>query len=227
MKDCPPSQSVADHLEDLILSGQLLPRERLGETDMADRFSVKRHVIRDAFKVLESKGLIEIKRYKGARVVSLSMKEISDVFDIRINLEGFAYSLALNNMREEDFADLETIAQKFLDSVDTASIEELSRLNTEFHNIIYKRADNIPLLEIITDLHIKLYITRFAAWDKRENIIQSGEEHLEFIDALRQKDLDVLNDLARRHIYNSKIAYEKRVSKITPLALCEKEVGFE
>ena len=58
-------------------------------------------------------------------------------------------------MREEDFADLETIAQKFLDSVDTASIEELSRLNTEFHNIIYKRADNIPLLEIITDLHIK------------------------------------------------------------------------
>lgn len=227
MKDCPPSQSVADHLEDLILSGQLLPRERLGETDMADRFSVKRHVIRDAFKILESKGLLEIKRYKGARVVSLSMKEISDVFDIRINLERFAYTLALNNMREEDFEGLESIAQKFLDSVDSANIEELSRLNTEFHNIIYKRADNIPLLEIINDLHIKLYITRFAAWDKRENIIQSGEEHLEFIEALRKKDLEVLNDLARRHIYNSKIAYEKRVSKITPLALCEKEVGFE
>ena len=69
MKDCTPSQSVADHLEDLILSGQLLPRERLGETDMADRFSVKRHVIRDAFKVLESKGLLEIKRYKGARAL--------------------------------------------------------------------------------------------------------------------------------------------------------------
>lgn len=227
MKDCPPSQQVADHLEDLILSGQLLPRERLGETDMAERFAVKRHVIRDAFKLLESKGLIEIKRYKGARVVSLSMKEISDVFDIRINLERFAYTLALDNMREEDFADLEAIAQTFLDSVDTASIEELSRFNTEFHNIIYKRADNIPLLEIINDLHIKLYITRFAAWDKRENIIQSGKEHLEFIDALRKKNLDVLNDLARRHIYNSKTAYEKRVSQITPLALCEKEVGFE
>ncbi|SIO29124.1 GntR family transcriptional regulator [Halodesulfovibrio marinisediminis] len=226
MKDSSPCQQVADHLEDLILSGQLLPRERLGETDMAERFSVKRHVIRDAFKILESKGLIEIKRYKGARVVSLSMKEISDVFDIRINLERFAYSLALNNMREEDFAELEAIAQKFMDSVDS-SIEELSRLNTAFHNIIYKRADNIPLLEIITDLHIKLYITRFAAWDKRENIIQSGEEHFEFIEALRKKELDVLNDLARRHIYNSKIAYEKRVSKITPLALCEKEVGFE
>ncbi|WP_027362128.1 GntR family transcriptional regulator [Halodesulfovibrio aestuarii] len=227
MKNCPPSQLVADHLEDLILSGQLLPRERLGETDMADRFSVKRHVIRDAFKVLESKGLIETKRYKGARVVSLSMKEISDVFDIRINLERFAYSLALNNMREEDFSELEAIAAKFLDSVDTANVEELSRLNTEFHNIIYKRADNAALVEIINDLHVKLYITRYAAWDKREYILQSGEEHLEFIEAMRKKDVDVLNDLSRRHIYNSKTAYEKRISKITPLALCEKEVGLK
>ena len=226
MTEYPPCKLVADHLENLILSGQLLPRERLGETDMAERFSVKRHVIRDAFKILESKGLIEIKRYKGARVSSLSMKEISDVFDIRINLERFAYTLALHNMREEDFETLHEKASVFLENVDSGDIEKLSKLNTEFHNIIYKRADNIPLLEIINDLHIRLYITRFAAWDKKENIIRSGQEHFEFIEALRRKDIDVLNDLAHRHIYNSKIAYEQRISKIAPLALCEKEVGI-
>ena len=226
MKENTPCKLVADHLEDLILSGQLLPRERLGETDMAERFAVKRHVIRDAFKILESKGLIEIKRYKGARVTSLSMKEISDVFDIRINLERFAYTLALDHMIEEDYVHLAEIADKFMSHVDTGDIDELSRLNTEFHNIIYKRADNIPLLEIINDLHIRLYITRFAAWDKRENIEKSGKEHYEFIDALRRKDLTLLNELAHRHIYNSKIAYEQRISKIAPLALREKEMAF-
>ncbi|MCG8529457.1 MAG: GntR family transcriptional regulator [Desulfovibrionales bacterium] len=226
MKENTPCKRVADHLEDLILSGQLLPRERLGETDMAERFDVKRHVIRDAFKILESKGLIEIKRYKGARVTSLSMKEISDVFAIRINLERFAYTLALDHMREEDFEALEEVANTFMGHVDTGDIDELSRLNTEFHNIIYKRTDNFPLIEIINDLHIRLYITRFAAWDKRENIEKSGKEHFEFIEALRKKDLAVLNELAHCHIYNSKIAYEQRVSRIAPLPLREKEVAL-
>jgi DNA-binding GntR family transcriptional regulator len=59
-------QKLIERLENMILTGAFQPRERLVELNLAKELEVSRFWVRDAFKILETKGLIEVIPYKGA-----------------------------------------------------------------------------------------------------------------------------------------------------------------
>jgi len=62
----------------MILTGVFKPRERLVELHLSEKLGVSRFWIRDAFKILETKGLIKIIPYKGAVVCDLYEQEIEE-----------------------------------------------------------------------------------------------------------------------------------------------------
>ena len=61
-------QKLIGQLESMILTGVFQPRERLVELKLSEELGVSRFWIRDAFKILETKGLIKVIPYKGAVV---------------------------------------------------------------------------------------------------------------------------------------------------------------
>ena len=74
-------------LENMIIIGAFLPKERLVEADLAQMLSVSRAWIRDALKILETKGLVKMVPYRGAMVADLSEKEVNEIFEVRLALE--------------------------------------------------------------------------------------------------------------------------------------------
>src|SRR5690242_12134860 len=70
------ARQVAQALEEDIVLGWLQPRERLIEEDLATRFEVKRHVVREAIAELERMGLVERVQNKGAAVRMLSPTDV-------------------------------------------------------------------------------------------------------------------------------------------------------
>jgi len=89
-------------LENMIILGAFLPKERLVEADLAQKMEVSRAWIRDALKNLETKGLVKMTPYRGAIVTDLTEKEVEELFQVRLVLERLANRLACENIQQSD-----------------------------------------------------------------------------------------------------------------------------
>src|SRR5689334_14427523 len=81
---------VAERIGQAIVDEQFQPGERLKEVELALSFGVSRATIREALRILENRGLVDILPQRGARVTELSPKELEDLFEIRAALLGVA-----------------------------------------------------------------------------------------------------------------------------------------
>lgn len=83
-------EQIAKQLGQAILEGRHAIGARVGEQAVAEMFSVSRGPVRDALRILERQGLIEIQARRGARVRHLSHNEVADIFNVRGVLLGLA-----------------------------------------------------------------------------------------------------------------------------------------
>lgn len=81
---------IAERIGTGIIEEFFRPGERLKETSLAQSFGVSRATVREALRLLESRGLVTIYSQRGAYVAKLSRKELEDMFEIRAVLLGLA-----------------------------------------------------------------------------------------------------------------------------------------
>ena len=200
-------QKLIERLENMILTGGFQPRERLVELNLAKELEVSRFWVRDAFKILETKGLIEVIPYKGAMVCDVDEHEIENIFEVRVELESLATRKAAENAQKSDIKYLKRMARKFAESVKNGDLGVMISANEDFHNYIYELSQNPTLIQIINQLKAQSHILRYHAWASPDVIRRIQKEHKLIIGAIDNKDFKLLDDLARRHISYSKDTY--------------------
>lgn len=200
-------QKLITRLENMILTGVFQPRERLIEIKLASDMGVSRFWIRDAFKILETKGLIKVIPYKGAMVCDLDEHEIENIFEVRAELDALATRKAAENLKKSDINYLKRMARKFEESVKSEDFGEMISANENFHSYIYALSGNPILIQLINQLKTRGHILRYHAWASPDIIDRIQKEHKLLIEALDKKDLKLLDGLARRHISYSKDTY--------------------
>ena len=200
-------QKLIERLENMILTGVFQPRERLVELNLAKELEVSRFWVRDAFKILETKGLIEVIPYKGAMVCDVDEDEIENIFEVRVELDSLATRKAAENAQRSDIKYLKRMASKFEASVKNGDLGEMISANEDFHNYIYELSQNPTLIQVIHQLKAQSHILRYHAWASPDVIKRIQKEHKLLIEAIENKDLKLLDDLARRHIGYSKETY--------------------
>ncbi len=200
-------QKLIERLENMILTGGFQPRERLVELNLAKELEVSRFWVRDAFKILETKGLIEVIPYKGAMVCDVDEHEIENIFEVRVELESLATRKAAENAQKSDIKYLKRMARKFAESVKNGDLGVMISANEDFHNYIYELSQNPALIQIINQLKAQSHIVRYHAWASLDVIRRIQKEHKLLIGAIDNKDFKLLDDLARRHISYSKDTY--------------------
>lgn len=83
-------EQVAEQLAQEIVEQTLKPGARLKEVELCEQFGVSRAPIREALRLLESRGLVRIEARRGVRVTQLSAQEVDDLYEIRASLLGLA-----------------------------------------------------------------------------------------------------------------------------------------
>lgn len=194
-------------IENQILTGHFRPGKRLVEAELTELFNASRYWIRDALKLLAEKSLVEIVPYKGAIVKDLNAKEIEDIFSIRVNLERMAIHQALPNITKSVLSKLEKIGKSFESAFKANDIPKMIAYNADFHDYIFKLADNATLYQLIVDMRTRLHIVRYSAWSSPEILDKIVGEHRQYIQALKQKDVEKLDELSKIHISYSKDFY--------------------
>jgi DNA-binding GntR family transcriptional regulator len=200
-------QKLIERLENMILTGAFQPRERLVELNLAKELEVSRFWVRDAFKILETKGLIEVIPYKGAMVCDVDEDEIENIFEVRVELDSLATRKAAKNAQKSDIKYLRRMAKKFEESIKNGDLGEMISANEDFHNYIYELSQNPTLIQVIQQLKAQSHILRYHAWASPDVIKRIQKEHKLLIEAIENQDLKLLDDLARRHISYSKETY--------------------
>jgi DNA-binding GntR family transcriptional regulator len=207
------TQKVLKEIESAIVSGYFKPRERLIETDLDSQFNCSRTIIRDVFKILESKGLIHIQPYKGARVSDLSPQEIEDIYFLRSHLEKLAAKPIIENITSYEIQKLKIIAEKVETALRTGGTN-MVQADSEFHGFLFQTTRNTYLNNFIEQLRLKSYIVSFNAWIQPDRIEQSIKEHQEIVKAIEKKNLVRLEKLLVQHLTFSKECYLVQLKRL-------------
>ena len=198
-------------LENLIIIGAFLPRERLVETDLSERMGVSRAWIRDALKILETKGLIKMVPYRGAIVAELTEKEVEEIFQVRVVLERLCNRLAAENFSPQDKSTLQELAAKIIQAHNENRIDEMIAANSKFHDHIMQMSNNDYLIQMLKQIRMRYYILNTFAWSNQEVLECIIQEHEKFITALEEKNYATLDSLAETHISYSKKLYLNQI----------------
>jgi DNA-binding GntR family transcriptional regulator len=191
---------VADRLRALILAGDLPPRSRVNEIELAERFGISRTPLREAIKILATEGLLELLPNRGARVAVLSSEEIEDMLTVIGGLEGVAAELACKRISN---AEIDAIA------ADHASMVEHWRSGDEpayfarnraIHVAIMAAARNPTLSAIYNNLSGRVARARYVAHKTPQQWSKAIEEHQRMLELLRRRQGPKLAQLMREHL---------------------------
>lgn len=141
---------IADLLGEQISEGLFPPGERLRETELATTYAVSRATVREALRLLETRGLVRIQPQRGAHVTQLSAKEIYDLYAIRASLVSTGSRLAAERCTEKDARVLRHKLQLLSDCVDDLS--EYTRQSRELVAYITTLSDNAILVSYVNDM---------------------------------------------------------------------------
>ncbi len=207
------NQRVYESIKEAILDGRLQNGTKLSESGTAKSLGVSATPVREAFRMLSMEGLVRIEPWKGAMVQGFSEDETLEVLQCREALEMMAMRLYFDKLNEKD---IQAIAAMLQRAEHTDSTSEFVALSSRIHDIWIKGCGNKHLAILMQQLNdVLLYDRNISATDEARKK-QIVEEHLEILNALRNRDLNRAMLGLNAHIQNGyHYAIQKHQEKVT------------
>lgn len=156
----PSRHEIHAELRERIILLDLPPGSRLREEDLAERFGVSRTPIRQVLDRLEFEGLVEQGDGRGARVSTLDLKELRDIWAIRLRIAEIVKEFIRLPKDEEILQQLGEIRRQLADLKETKDIRQLGALYNRYHEAMLALVGNAALARI----HDLLYVQTARVW---------------------------------------------------------------
>lgn len=195
-----------------IVEGAIGAGSKLSETELANKYSVSRAVIREAINRLESSHLVERKANVGARVVALTAEGLVSLYQVREALEGMAARLAADHMTDEEIADLNTLLNTHFKTVQSGETYYQEAGDVDFHYRIILGSKNTHLISMLINgiYHlIRMYRVQLGMAGPR--VTTAFDEHKHIVQAISNRDAELAEMLMRRHILYTKNNLENKL----------------
>lgn len=194
------TELIADALREAICSGEISPGAPLKQDDIAAEFGVSHTPVREALKALVSEGLAILHHNRGCFVSDLSSAVARELMEFRAVLEPRLAGWAIDHLTE---ANIEQGRQVMAKIDKTSNPLQRLRLATEFHTIIYARANRPFFLEQVSRARNNLNRYWRLAWADRKFPVSTQNEHQTILDLCVARDRTGLSAFIERHIMTS------------------------
>jgi DNA-binding GntR family transcriptional regulator len=192
---------AAEILRLRILSGDLKSGQPIRQEQIAQELGVSRIPLREALKQLEAEGFVTIEPHKGAVVSTLSLAEVQELFELRIQLETWLLRDAIPRMREADFAQLDAIIDESrAPEIQQGNLAHWGDINWRLHEAMYQPAGKPISLRFLKRIHdnldryLRLQIALTRDWDRAHS------DHQQLIELCRAGDVETAVAVLERHI---------------------------
>lgn len=225
LKSGDKAQMIYMDLRRKIVEGRLLPGERLIEEKLAARYGVSRTPIREVLTLLEADGLVILQTNRGGTVRVYTQKEIYDIYDLRLLIEGYAARRAALFISGDALLELDELISEAEEVLEKACSDEMSwedgirRLvenNLQFHRFIARAGAN-AFLEALWERYTFLpFVYRTLKVYGAEGLRTSLRQHRLLVEAFSAHDPEMAESLMRTHIFYGRQAILKAMSADSP-----------
>ena len=192
-------------LERRILSGELEPGRKLNEEDIAVLFDVSRGPVREAFRSLESAGLLRVEKNRGVFVRQVSVAEADEIYEVRAGIDELIGRLLAARITPAQVTDLRQILRKMQSSAKAQDVAAYYPLNVRFHEMLAEFTGNGALVATYKRLVNALHLYRRETLERgRDSFPISTREHAEIVDAIAEGNADRAGKLLYQHAMESR-----------------------
>ena len=170
-----------------ILAGLYGVGERLSVDELAKKHEVSKTPVKEALTALQKEELVEIIPRVGYFISQLTVKDIRDIFELRLIVEAASAEMAARSILEEELRYLENMHDNYV-SGDTDGYWQYLQANREFHCRVALATRNKWLAEVVGRLLDQMQRLLFLRLDLRNSADEMVEEHRQLVAALRKRD---------------------------------------
>jgi len=198
-------EQIAEQVGRSIIEGEFRPGTRIQEQELAERFEVSRGPVREALRILEQHGLVQITARKGAQITNLTTEEVRQIFDIRVNLVGLAAAEATKHQDPEFLTALKQRAELLMHLAKTSeNVDDYVSASYQTNVLIMTASRNKFLKSIILSLALQtMRYTRLGLSSKPRRL-KSAEHYQGLAEAVIKNDPEAAKSVAERLVSESR-----------------------
>ena len=153
-------QKACDKLRQAIIDHRFPPGTRLVERDLCEQLGVSRTSVREALRHLESEQLIEMVPHKGPVVVTLSLDDVREIYEVRAALEGLACEKFARDASDQDVARLQDAFVRISRVAKKNDHRKILAVKAEFYRIIFEGSKSKICQGLVTSLTMRIEMLR-------------------------------------------------------------------
>ncbi len=195
--------AATEHLREQIVGGSVDPGETLPESRVGEMLGVSRAPIREALTLLEREGLVEFDRRGTARVCEFDLEDVRELGLMRMVLEPAGTRLAAERRAKTG---LDAIEKNLHALKKVSRLEDVTRLDLDFHRLIFAAAGNKRLMRAWENLLSQFSLVMRRFHESLELRVQTStvrdmtiRAHTELFQVIRSGSPEKAEALARQH----------------------------
>lgn len=194
------SVTIYNTLADRISTWAYSPGHRFTEEELCAEFGVSRSPVREALNSLVSARLIEKEAHKGYSVRLIDLREVNELYDVRLVLELEVVTLLCK--KGIDSALLKRLRTRWQAIVDRLpEVVGISATEDEsFHASLAEAAGNQVLSQMLSDIARRIHFVRLSDITDPERLGRTAGDHLLLLDALEKQDCTTALQIMRLNI---------------------------
>lgn len=194
------ADSVREHIEQMIVTGEFADGERLDEVKLAEQFGVSRTPLREAFQSLAASGLLTLEARRGAFIRHPDFVELVEMFEVMAEIEAMCGFRAARRVTEEQMVAIGRTIDACEAAIAVGDFDEYYRENEKFHHLLYEASGNRFLAREAARLHKRLKPYRRLQLRANGRMRQSMREHRAVVAALERADSKAAAATLRLHV---------------------------
>lgn len=184
-----------------LLSGDMKPGRIYSANSLAAQLGVSNSPVREAMMDLAGKGLLEVVRNRGFRVVEMTDADRQEVYDLRMLVEVPAVvQAAQRGLSNKEQSEIRRLLQEVLDTAETGDLRNYLDADQALHMGIVALLGNRRLYGIVENLRDQSRVRGSYHLTERGVLAQSAQEHLPIVEALISGESEVLQRLMVEHL---------------------------
>jgi phosphonate utilization transcriptional regulator len=195
---------VQRELERMILAGDLAAGAKLTEASIAELLGVSRGPVREAFRALESSGLVRLEKNRGVFVRQISIREADEIYELRAILDEFVGRRLAQVVTPAQVRELRQIVERMEKAAARNDVDAYLAANLAFHDRLVELTGNAKLLLMYRRLVNELHLFRRATLTQGGALPVSTREHRDIVDRIAGGQVAAAGRALHEHVMASR-----------------------
>jgi DNA-binding GntR family transcriptional regulator len=186
----PMRNTAYDRMLDAIIFGELQPGSSVDEKFLAEHFELGVAAVRDALLRLSLEGIVERQPRIGTRITDLGLREMQDVFEARVLIEGGCASLAAERATPENITAMRAALDGFEAVIEQRDFRTLVHMDQHFHRALAAATQNRQIEQKVVQLHDAACRFWYFGLHRMEprTVLADIAAHLDVVAAIERRD---------------------------------------